>query len=125
MSDVGLVLVTHGDIGYQMLTQARLILGEPLLEFHALAYSSYDSESSLGDAIRVADAGEGVLVLTDLGGASPANHAVRATAGDRCAVIAGVNMPMLMRVWNYRHKPLSELKTAALEGGMRGVTELA
>ena len=84
MSDVGLVLVTHGDIGYQMLTQARLILGEPLLEFHALAYSSYDSESSLGDAIRVADAGEGVLVLTDLGGASPANHAVRATAGDRC-----------------------------------------
>ena len=125
MSDVGLLLVTHGDIGHQLLTEARLILGEPLREFHAFAYTNHDGDSQLDDAIRTADEGHGVLILTDLCGASPANQAVRAASGYRCGVVGGVNLPMLMRVWNYRHKPLSELKTTALEGGIRGITDLA
>ena len=125
MSDVGLVLVTHGDIGHQMLAEARRILGEPLREFHAFAYSNTGGDSQLKNIITTANAGHGVLILTDLCGASPANQAVRAAAGCACAVVGGVNLPMLMRVWNYRDKPLPELKSAALEGGRRGVTDLA
>jgi PTS system mannose-specific IIA component len=125
MSSVGLLLVTHGDIGRQLLIEARRILGEPLSEFHALAYSNRDGKSQLDNALEAAESGHGVLILTDLCGASPANQAVRAATGNRCAVVGGVNLPMLMRVWNYRDKPLKALKTAALEGGKRGVTDLA
>jgi PTS system ascorbate-specific IIA component len=125
MSDVGLVLVTHGNIGHQMLLEARRILGEPLREFHALAYTNADDDSQMKEFISAADGGQGVLILTDLCGASPANQAVRAAAGSACAVVGGVNLPMLMRVWNYRDKSLADLKSAALEGGRRGVTDLA
>jgi len=71
----------------------------------------------LRDAV---DTGEGVLVLTDIMGASPANVAMK--LGTAC--VAGVNLPMLLRVSTYRHQALTELVAKAITGGREGVLEM-
>jgi PTS system ascorbate-specific IIA component len=67
------------------------------------------------------DSGEGVLVLADLFGSSPANIANALTGSGRVHVLTGVNLPMLVRVLNYPRLPLSEIAQKALSGGRDGV----
>ncbi|MDX1381770.1 MAG: PTS fructose IIA subunit family protein, partial [Xanthomonadales bacterium] len=77
---------------------------------------------SLERALDAVELGGGVLVLTDLQGASPANRALRAAHSPRaCRVVAGLNLPMLLRVLNYRAEALDDLARIAVEGGVRGV----
>ena len=119
----GLVLYTHGDIGAALLREATAIVGRDPQAVRAVAAG--DDHDGLDEAIRAVDLGHGVLVLTDLQGASPANRAQRADPGTGAQrVVAGVNLPMLLRVLNYRAEPLDALARIAVEGGMRGVTAL-
>jgi PTS system ascorbate-specific IIA component len=119
---VALVLVTHGAIGAALLDQARLILDAGMSEVvvYGLDDTDRDHESALGAAMRGADRGAGVLVLTDLPGATPCNLAVR-QAGDGAHVVSGLNLPMLIRAWNYRDRPLDELTELAMEGGCNAI----
>jgi PTS system ascorbate-specific IIA component len=64
--------------------------------------------------------GDGVLVLTDIVGATPCNVALR-LASERTRLIAGVNMPMLLRALTYRTEPLAELVARAVAGGTQGI----
>lgn len=123
---VGLVLVTHGDIGCALLHQARQILDDPLEGVASLAIDINDRSTgnNLGEAIAAAEQGAAVLVMTDLPGASPSNLAVEVGRQSGCSVIAGLNLPMLIRAWNYRNRPIDELKALAIEGGKQGVLEL-
>lgn len=68
---------------------------------------------------------EDTLVLTDVFGATPANVAQRLVAGARSQLIAGVNLPMLLRTVCYRHEPLAVLAQRALSGGSQGVMQVA
>jgi mannose PTS system EIIA component len=70
-------------------------------------------------------ADEGVLVLTDIFGATPANVAQKLVAGSHAKLIAGVNLPMLFRTVCYRHEPLDALVARALTGGTQGVMQVA
>jgi PTS system mannose-specific IIA component len=70
------------------------------------------------------DAGQGVLVLTDAIGATPANVAARLARPGRVAVIAGVNLPMLLRSLCYGDLDLDALAAKALAGGTQGVQPL-
>ncbi len=124
MSRVGLLLVTHGRIGAAMLQEAREILGEALDNVRVLPAAKCTSRKALDEAITAADLGDGVLVITDLGGASPANTALRAANGHRGAVVTGLNLPMLIRAWNYRDKNLDDLAKCTVEGARRGATLL-
>lgn len=119
----GLVLYTHGDIGAALLREATAIVGrEPQAVRAVRAGNEHDG---LDEAIRAVDLGHGVLVLTDLQGASPANRAQRsAAAPSGRRIVAGLNLPMLLRVLNYRAEPLDALTRIAVEGGARGVTAL-
>ena len=65
------------------------------------------------------------LVLTDIFGATPCNVAQRLADGHRYKLIAGVNLPMLMRAMTYRHEPLDALVVRALAGGEQGVMPVA
>ena len=65
--------------------------------------------------------GAGVLVLTDIVGATPCNVALRLADGARTRLIAGVNLPMLLRALTYRDKPLAEQAACASAGGVQGV----
>ena len=66
-----------------------------------------------------------VLVLTDVFGATPCNVAQRLVDGVRSRLVAGVNLPMLLRTVNYRHEPLDVLVTRALAGGTQSIMQVA
>jgi PTS system ascorbate-specific IIA component len=66
-----------------------------------------------------------VLVLTDVLGATPANVALQWARGRKTKVLAGVNLPMLLRSVCYRHEPLEGLLQRAMTGGALGVVEIS
>jgi len=73
--------------------------------------------------VREVDTGNGVLVLADAFGATPGNIATQLADPGRVAVIAGVNLPMLLRAVCYRAGPLAELVTKAIAGGEQGIVQ--
>jgi len=68
---------------------------------------------------------KGVLVLTDIFGATPSNVAQKLVDGHRTRLITGVNLPMLLRSVSYRHEPLDSLVSRAVIGGTQGVMQVA
>lgn len=77
------------------------------------------------DLVAAADAGAGVLVLTDVYGATPGNIAQQLAQPGRVAVVAGANLPMLLRALCYRAGGLADTVEKALAGGTRGVVQVA
>jgi PTS system ascorbate-specific IIA component len=71
-----------------------------------------------------AEPGQQILVLTDVIGATPSNVAQRLVQAHESSLIAGVNLPMLLRTVCYRHENLEALTSRALEGGTQGVLHL-
>jgi mannose PTS system EIIA component len=67
----------------------------------------------------------GVLVLTDVFGATPCNVAQKLVDGVTSRIVAGVNVPMLLRTVSYRHEPLDALVSRAVTGGTQGVMQVA
>lgn len=123
----GIVMVTHGDIGRALIQVAEFILGESLADvgFVAFRQSAMDETggAEIRSAIEHADRGQGTLVLTDIGGASPFNAVARLVGDNRVALVSGANLAMLIRAWNYRDQPLERLARMASEGGVRDIRE--
>lgn len=121
----GIVIVTHGDTGAALLEVAEFILGESLAEIGFVPFrQSGDQLTTIAEvraAMARADTGDGVLVLADLIGASPANSVADALEAHSGVMVTGLNLAMLMSVWNYRGKPLGLLARKAVEAGRRGV----
>jgi PTS system mannose-specific IIA component len=89
--------------------------------------SSEKFEETLARAralVREVDSDLGVLVLTDAFGATPGNVATQLAEPGRVAVVAGVNLPMLLRAVCYRAGPLAELVTKAMIGGEQGIVQV-
>lgn len=124
----GLVVVTHGEIGRAMIEVAEFILGQSLAAVRFVAFRQSAMEKTGDDEIRQAidsaDQGRGVLVMTDIGGASPGNYVARLLPLGHVAMVSGLNLAMLVRVWNYRGKPLRQLVKLATEGAMRDIMEI-
>ena len=123
----GIVIITHGQIGRSLIDVAEFILGESLdavrfLPFRQSAMQETGDEE-LRRAIGEANRGQGVLVLTDIGGASPCNYVTRVIESSDVAMVSGINLAMLIRVWNYREKPPSQLTRIATEGAIRDIKE--
>ena len=123
--NVGILLITHDNIGAVLLRTAIEVLGIcPLSTGTLAAPSSCDPESILEDARQAAeelDSGAGVLVLTDLYGATPSNIACRLHRFHELRVVSGLNLPMLIRVLNYPDLDLEELQQKAVSGGRDGI----
>ena len=77
------------------------------------------------ELVREVDRGEGVLILTDAFGATPGNVASRLAESERVAVLAGVNLPMLLRAVCYRGGRLEEVAEKALVGGQQGMLQVS
>ena len=122
---VGLLLVTHGKMGHYLLDTVHDMIGELPLAADVLEVRRVQDTNVLlrqgGRMIDRLDAGKGVLILTDAFGSTPSNIATRLHGKGRTLVVAGVNMPMLVRVFNYPQLDLAGLAAAAVEGGQRGV----
>jgi mannose PTS system EIIA component len=67
------------------------------------------------------NAKNGVLLLCDVLGATPCNVATQLAADPATKLVAGINVPMLLRAMTYRHEPLEQLATRAVSGGIQGV----
>ena len=123
---VGILLVTHEGIGTALRGVAeRLLTPMPLrVEVLEVPFDA-DPEAILpaaSAALRRADGGDGVLVLTDLYGATPSNLAGRLSRlGTPVRRVSAVNLPMLLRVLNYADLALDELPAIAIAGGRNGV----
>jgi PTS system ascorbate-specific IIA component len=122
---VGLLLITHAGIGAELLAAATGMLGVCPLRAQALSVDNADDPELVGEralaCARELDAGDGVLVLTDLFGATPANIASRLCDAGRTRILSGVNLPMLVRVLNYPQLPLDAMAQKALSGARDGV----
>ncbi|MDQ8032706.1 PTS mannose transporter subunit IIA [Bordetella genomosp. 1] len=125
----GIVIVVHAPLGNAMRESVRHVLGDATdtLAVHDIAPKDMpdDQVPEVLKDILEEDRGQGVLVLTDLIGATPANISKRAVAeaqalGIQCCVLAGLNTPMLLRALTYRNLTLAETREKALAGGVQG-----
>ena len=127
--NVGLVVVTHGEIGSALIRSAEFILGCSLDEISCIGVSQSGTEKPdldhMADAISRADRGDGILVLTDLAFASPTNAIESLLGNHRARIVSGLNLPMLLRTWNYRGEDLESLADRAETGGTRGIESRA
>lgn len=123
---VGILLVTHLGIGTALAGVAGRLLGRLPLAVEAFEVS-YDSDPdqalpAASAALRRVDGGDGVLVMTDLYGATPANLAARlARLGTPVRRVSALSLPMLLRVLNYPELTLDELPAVAAAGARNGV----
>lgn len=123
---VGLVLVAHGDMGEELIRVARSLLGTLTLDVEAVSMPN-DCDNGVALArinhlVDTLDTGDGVLVMTDLYGATPSNICGRLNALDgNVRRVSGLNLPMLMRVMNYPSQSLPELARTAQAGGRSGI----
>ena len=123
---VGILLITHPGIGTALVGVATRLLDALPLRTEALEVP-YDGAPDewlprASAALRKVDGGDGVLVLTDLYGATPSNLAARvAQLGTPVRRVSALNLPMLLRVMNYAELPLEELPAVAAAGARNGV----
>lgn len=122
---VAILLVTHGEIGVELLDTARDILGELKTSVACLSVScKCNLDHVTGQAqnlLAEMNPCDGILVMTDLYGSTPHNLANRLKT-ELKAVVSGLNLPMLLRALNYAPKmTLFELAETAQEGAHRGI----
>lgn len=123
---IGVLLVTHGPLGDDLIEAVTHVLGSKPQEIEALDVSSrsepVDIEATISARMRALDTGDGVLVLTDIYGATPSNCMCRALGPGHAAGVSGLNLPMLLKAMNYRSLPLAQLAAKAAAGGQEGIS---
>jgi PTS system mannose-specific IIA component len=125
---IGVLVISHGAIGETLLSSAEQILGVKQAQAAALGVSRSDDPDRVLERARVLmaslDQGAGVLVLTDMFGATPCNVAARLLADGRVEGVSGVSLPMLVRVLSGRNGSLPAAVQRALTGGAEGVVHM-
>ena len=122
---IGVLIIAHDALGDSLIKAVTHVLGARPPQFEALSVKASDDPLALLPrarlAVRALDTGEGVLVLSDIYGATPCNLAVKLLDPGHVEGIAGVNLPMLVRAFTYRTKGMDTLIKKAVSGGCEGV----
>ena len=125
---VGILIVAHGAFGEALIHCASHVLGKRPVLVRQLGVTFHDDPEAIlpqaRELVKHLDQGSGVLVFTDILGATPSNIATRLLAPGRVEGIAGVNLPMLIRALTYREEPLATVVEKAMSGGQEGVVHL-
>lgn len=123
---VGLLIISHCDLGREFLRAAELILGGLEAADSISITQNTDSEEvikAISEKIKVLDRGKGVLVLTDMFGGTPSNLSLPFLKEGKLEVLTGVNLPMVISVAQDRDRlGISELGQRGLEAGKRSIT---
>ena len=102
---IGLVLVTHGRLAVEFRSALEHVVGPQTL-FRTVCIGPQDDmeqrRDDILDAIKAVDVGDGVILLTDMFGGTPSNLAISAMGTGKVEVIAGVNLPMLIKLASVR-----------------------
>ncbi len=125
---IGLFLLTHSTCGEALIQCACHVLNKRPLQIAQLGVAAQDDPLDAlplaRDMLKLVDTGQGVLILTDIYGASPSNLAMKLLDPGRVEGVAGVNLPMLLRALTYRDKDMETLVTRAVAGGRDGVLNM-
>jgi mannose PTS system EIIA component len=125
---IGILLITHGTLGESLIHCASHVLNKRPPRLKQLSITAQDDPYNLlpqaRNLVKELDDGDGVLVLTDMYGGSPANIGAKLIVAGKVEGVAGVNLPMLIRVLTYRDKSLQTIITKAVSGGCDGVVRM-
>lgn len=125
---IGILIVAHGTLGESLIHCASHVMGSRPLQLAQLGVTIHDDPVAIlpqaRELVRQLDQGNGVLVLSDIYGATPCNIVCRLLEPGRVEGIAGVNLPMLVRALTYRHEPIATVMEKALSGGKDGVLNI-
>ena len=124
---VGILIITHGNLGHSLADCARHVLQREPDNLCVLEVDKNDDpDTKLGEARRLVEQlehGDGVVILTDMFGGTPSNLAISVMTGNGIEVIAGVNLPMLIKLASVREeKTLDEAVTSAQDAGRKYIT---
>lgn len=126
---IGILLLTHGTLGESLIQCACHVINRRPLQMAQLGVAAQDDPNDvLNEARRLlnsVDTGHGVLVLTDIFGATPSNIAMKLLQPGYIEGVAGVNVPMLLRILTYREKSdIGSVVHKAITGGCDGVLHI-
>jgi len=122
---IGILIITHGTLGESLIHCASHVLNKRPLRLKQLGVTAQDDPTMLlpqaRTLIKELDCGEGVLILSDMYGGTPSNIAAKLVTPGKIEAVAGVSLPMLIRVLTYRDRDLQTIVTKAISGGCEGV----
>ena len=125
---IGILLITHGTFGESLVQNVSHILGARPALIGQLGVLPRDNPPALlpqaQAALKAVDGGAGVLIMTDMLGASPSRLAMHLLEPGRIEGVAGLNLPMLLRAMTYRQQGMEILVQKALSGGREGVINM-
>lgn len=123
---IGLILVTHGKLAEEFVAAMQHVVGRQEAVKSVCIGPNDDMEArrtEISAAIKAVDAGQGVIILTDLFGGTPSNLAISLMKKDKVEVIAGINLPMLIRLAKARGcLTLDKAVVAARDAGRNYIT---
>lgn len=123
---IGMILVTHGKLAEEFVHAMQHVVGRQEAVATVCIGPNDDMErrrKEISDAIRAVDSGQGVIVLTDLFGGTPSNLAISLMQAGKVEVIAGINLPMLIRLAGARKSmDVTAAAVAARDAGRNYIT---
>jgi len=125
---ISILLITHGELGKSLIECATHVLGDKPLFLESLSIENDCTHESMfkqiSEKINLLDQGDGVLILTDIFGATPCNIITKIIKPGKVSAIAGVNLSMLIRTINYRNEPFDSLISKAIQGAQDGIIHI-
>ena len=125
---IGILIIAHGALGECLIHCASHVMGRRPPRQRQIGVTVHDDPelilSHARELVRDLDDGSGILVLSDICGATPCNIASRLVQPGRIELVSGVSLPMLVRALTYREEPLENVLQKAMVGGVNGVMHL-
>jgi PTS system ascorbate-specific IIA component len=125
---IGILLITHGTFGESLIQNVCHVLNKRPALIGQLGVAAQDDPLDILPMAKLllkeVDEGEGVLIMTDILGATPANLALKLLEPGRVEGIAGVSLPMVLRALTYRKNGMSTLLQKAVSGGHDGIINM-
>jgi PTS system ascorbate-specific IIA component len=125
---IGILIVAHDTLGDSLVRAVTHVLGTRPPQFEALGVAAGDDPllvlPKAREAVERLDTGDGVLIVSDIFGATPCNLTCKLLVPGHIEGIAGVNLPMLVRAFTYRGKGMDTLMKKAVSGGCDGVLHI-
>ena len=119
---IGIVLVSNGKLADEMIACVEHILGTKVEASAVSLGGEFEVDAIRQEiccAVKAADKGDGVVVMADIHGSSPANLSICACAEEKIVVLSGMNLPMVLKLVKSRHKGISEAAQLACESGQK------
>lgn len=125
---IGILIVAHDKLAESLVGAVTHVLGARPAQFEAMGVSAGDDPAMLlpraRERVAALDSGEGVLIFSDIYGATPCNLVGKLLRPGRIEAVAGVNLPMLVRAFTYRAKGMDTMIKKAISGGCDGVLHI-